>query len=224
MKKLLRIGHRGACGYFLENSISSFKIAIELGVDLIETDVQLTKDREPVLMHDKLIDRTTRGRGFVWDYTYNDLSKIDLKNEEKIPHLKELCELVSKEKTKLYVELVDFQSSEIVTELLLKYFSVEKFLIASFNQNTILKVKEINENIQTIVNLEGVPVSIEKMIEDCKCDNISLGFGAIDIDLIKKIQLYGKRVFVWTINDYREIKRAKKMKVDGIVSDFPDRI
>src|SRR3989344_5536570 len=65
MKKILVIGHRGASGYVLENSLESFKKAIKMGVDEVEFDIRRTKDGKAIVMHDAKLNRTTNGRGVI---------------------------------------------------------------------------------------------------------------------------------------------------------------
>ena len=78
MTKILKIGHRGAKGYAPENTLASFEKALELGVDMIELDVQNSKDFIPMVIHDKTIDRTTTGIGLVNDFSAMDLHKFGI--------------------------------------------------------------------------------------------------------------------------------------------------
>lgn len=92
--------HRGYSGKYPENTMIAFKKALECGVDGIELDIQLTKDGEVVIIHDETIDRTTTGKGFVIDYTYEELEKFDASFKfkdlgfNKIPTLREYFQLV----------------------------------------------------------------------------------------------------------------------------------
>ena len=65
--------HRGASGYAPENTLDAFRKAVEMGADGIELDVQMTKDGELVVIHDETIDRVSNGKGWVKDYTYEEL-------------------------------------------------------------------------------------------------------------------------------------------------------
>ena len=94
-------GHRGFPKVYPENTMISFKGALELGLDQIETDVRITKDGELVLIHDALVDRTTDGTGEVRDYTFEELQKLDAGSWKdpaftgaRIPKLRDLFELV----------------------------------------------------------------------------------------------------------------------------------
>ena len=74
---MLKIAHRGASGYALENSFAAFDKALEIGVDLIECDIRVTKDKELVLMHNKTIDHTTNGKGKISKMTLSELNKLN---------------------------------------------------------------------------------------------------------------------------------------------------
>ncbi|WP_294404603.1 glycerophosphodiester phosphodiesterase [uncultured Clostridium sp.] len=94
--KILNIAHRGYSGKFDENTMTAFKKAIEYGADGIETDVQLSKDGVPVIIHDETLDRTTDGHGFVKDYTLSELKKF---RTVSVGHAKELKEYMQENYT-----------------------------------------------------------------------------------------------------------------------------
>jgi glycerophosphoryl diester phosphodiesterase len=104
-------GHRGAAGHSPENTIPSFEKAVELGADGVELDVQLTKDGEMVVIHDETVDRVSDGSGWVKDYTFEDLRKLDVNQKFKqmgkmqIPTLREVYELLENTKLHINVEL-----------------------------------------------------------------------------------------------------------------------
>lgn len=98
---LVIAGHRGVKALFPENTLCSFQAAIDLGLDMIETDLQLTADHEIVLIHDDTLDRTTNGTGLVSRYTLKELRRLDAGIRfgkafigQPVPTLAELCELV----------------------------------------------------------------------------------------------------------------------------------
>ena len=76
-QRILRIGHRGACGYKPENTLASIEQAIALRCDFTEVDIRRTSDDELVLVHDERVDRTTNGRGLVSALTLPDIRKLD---------------------------------------------------------------------------------------------------------------------------------------------------
>ena len=103
--------HRGASGYAPENTLEAFALAMEMGADGIELDVQLTKDGEVVVIHDEVIDRVSNGKGLVKDYTLVQLRKFSFDNHMEgyenisIPTLKEVLELVKASKMEVNIEL-----------------------------------------------------------------------------------------------------------------------
>ena len=139
-------GHRGDSYNYYENTISAFKSAIENGCDMIETDVRLTSDLVPVLMHDEKVDRTTNGRGRVQDMTFSTLRELnagDTRNFEQIPTLVELFELVKDTNLTLNIEIKEYYNEgneqrcidciEKVISLVEKYDMSSRCLINSFD-------------------------------------------------------------------------------------------
>src|SRR5438046_1238870 len=94
MKRIIVTGHRGAAGLEPENTLRSFRRACDLGVDRVETDVHLTRDRRLVCIHDATVDRTTDGSGAVGDLTLEEIRRLDAGKEERIPTLTEAIDVV----------------------------------------------------------------------------------------------------------------------------------
>ena len=103
-KILLKIGHRGARAYEPENTLRSFKCAIELGVDAVELDVRKTKDNEIVIINNSEVDKTTDGSGSVSDFALEEIKHFVTEKGEQIPTLEEGLEFVGK-RVKILVEL-----------------------------------------------------------------------------------------------------------------------
>src|ERR1700691_2371330 len=93
---MLVIAHRGASGYEPENTLASFKKALEIGVDGIELDVHLSKDGNVMVIHDSWVNRTTNGIGRVENKTLKELQKLDAGNGEKIPTLQEVLDVINR--------------------------------------------------------------------------------------------------------------------------------
>ncbi len=113
--KMAVAGHRGDSYNYYENTISAFKGAIESGADMIETDIRLSFDLVPVLMHDDKVNRTTNGSGYVKDMTYLEISKLNAGNSisyEGVPTLEELLILVKDTSLTLNLEIKEYYSEE----------------------------------------------------------------------------------------------------------------
>ena len=136
---MLRIGHRGACGYEPENTLRSFNHAIQLGVDIVELDVHICQSGEIMVIHDIKVDRTTNGTGFVGDKTLDELKTLDAGKGEQIPTLQEVLDQINR-RVKVNIELKGNSTAKPVLKLLEKYikeagWSYNDFLISSFNRD-----------------------------------------------------------------------------------------
>ena len=117
MNFVLKIGHRGAKAYEPENTLRSFKYAIDLGVDAVELDVRRTKDNELVVIHNADVDKTTDGKGSVNELTLEEIKKLVTDKGEQIPTLGEVLDLVGKQ-VKVLVELKETGIEEKVLGLI----------------------------------------------------------------------------------------------------------
>lgn len=220
MKNYLKIAHRGASGLELENSLSSFKLANKMGADIIELDIQITRDNEFVVFHDYKIDRCTNGEGKVRDFTLKELqSKYLLNNGEQILSLKEFCEYQSKQGSKVIIELKNPKTSIQVYNIVREFLDVKKFIIGSFFHEQILNLKTYDKKVNTCVMFECFPLSVESFIIETKVNYAAIGFESTSKDLVSRIQSKGVKVFVWTVNTKEDSEVAVKMGVDGIISN-----
>ena len=215
---MLKIGHRGAKGYAAENTIASFQKAIELGVDMIELDVHLSKDGIPVVIHDETIDRTTHYSGFVNQFTAEFLQSIG------VPSLKDVFDLVEN-RCAINIEIKVFVATKPVLEVLKNTkFPQEKIIISSFNWDVLNVCHSEGENISLGFLTE---LSIEEALTFAKKINaysINPYFKLLNPENVKDIHQNGFKVFPWTVNNPDDITFVKSLKVDGIISDFPDRL
>lgn len=148
---ILNIAHRGYSGKFDENTMISFKKAIEYGADGIETDVQLSKDGIPVIIHDENLDRTTNGQGFVKDFTLEELKKFKTKSVGKVKQLKkDLYDNYTKEEAQ-YLTLN--HGEEIPTlEELLKLISLSNLKILNLElKNSIVEYEGMEEKVLNMI-------------------------------------------------------------------------
>lgn len=218
MTKILKIGHRGAKGYIAENTLASFQKALELGVDMIELDVQNSKDNIPMVIHDKTIDRTTTGIGLVKDFSAIELHKFG------IPSLEDVFQLVNN-KCSINIEIKEFDAVKSVLDLIKSHtFSKDNILISSFDWNALQEIRFQDETISIGVltknNLE-LAIAFAKFI---KAKSINPYFQLLTKEATLKMQEKGFQVFPWTVNEEEDILKMKSFLVDGIISDFPDRI
>ena len=221
---MLRIGHRGAAGYAPENTLSSIRRAIDLECHFIEVDIQATLDGKLVLFHDKLLDRVTDSSGYLWAKTYKELQDISVQGSEKIPLLEEVCDLLKNTHAGICAEIISFGIEKEALRILTNALPNNRLCLASFSHASILAAKQANTDIRTVALIEGIPIRLEAIIEDSECDFIGLGFESITREAIAAAHKCGVSALAWTVDDPREIERAYLLGVDGIFSNYPDRI
>lgn len=220
---MLRIGHRGAAGHAPENTVAAIRKGIELAADLVEVDVRRTRDGELVVMHDKRVDRTTNGTGDVARMTLPELRRLDAGGGERIPTVAEVLEAADG-RTGLMLEM---KSQDIANQL---YALVREtrfrgpVLYASFLHAELLSIRRADGEAQTLALLEAVPVQAAAFAKDARASHVGLGVGTLTPEFVRALQLDGLKVFVYTVNDPRDIGWVTSLNVDGVISDFPERI
>jgi glycerophosphoryl diester phosphodiesterase len=223
-----RLGHRGACGYAPENTLLSFRKALELGVHGFEFDIQLSRDGVPMVIHDDTLERTTSGKGRVCDFTAAELQLLDAGQGEKIPTFTNVLDMVDK-RCRMLVELKAEQSAFPVAETIKYYvdhmgWSYEQFFVCSFDHLQLVSTRTINPNIHTCALLVGIPVSLAALAQEAGAMAINPNIYHMNTPLVEDAHKRGLKVYVWTCNTLEEIAAAKAYGVDGIMSNFPDRI
>lgn len=143
-KNILVSGHRGICALYPENTMVSFRAAVEADVDNIEMDLNVTRDGRLVVIHDTTLDRTTNRTGAVRDYTLDEIKSMDAGSKfderfkgEKIPTFEEFLALVAPTRISLNVELKDytFECADKAVAALIEYGFKNRFVITSFDAN-----------------------------------------------------------------------------------------
>ncbi|MGQ4832407.1 MAG: glycerophosphodiester phosphodiesterase [Candidatus Asgardarchaeia archaeon] len=220
-RKPLCIAHRGAFVEAPENTLKSFKLAMEMGADMIELDVRLTKDRKVVVIHDDTIDRTSNGSGAVRDYTLDELKQFDFGEGEKIPTLEEVFELI-KGNVLVNVEIKEMDMAKEVVEIIEKYNMADKVLISSFLHPVLLDVKRLNPTIKTGILFTCRPVSVTNLARDARAEFVHPFYDTLDKQLIDEAHKNGLEVNVWTVDDEELMQKFIDWGVDGIITDVPD--
>ncbi len=215
-----KVGHRGARAYEPENTVRSFKKAIEMGVDAVELDVRKTKDGEIVVIHDADVKRTTNGSGLVSDLSLNQIKSFFTDKEEKIPTLQEVFDAVDKKVT-VFVELKETGFEEKVLELIKKNGLTKNVIVVSFLEDALKKVRELDSQIPTglIYAKHKNPL---KAALDLRAQWLVAFYRFTHTANVQKAHEDGLKVLVWTVNTAEEVAEMKKKGVDGIASDKPD--
>lgn len=216
----LKIGHRGAKAYEPENTILSFKRALELGVNAIELDVRRTKDGEIVVIHDAEVDRTTDGKGLVSELTLSEIKRLSTEKGEKIPTLEEALDFLNR-KVKILIEIKEVGIEEKVLDIVKKRGLEDNIIIISFHEEVLRRVREISKAIKTglICVKHRDPIGAALSLGT---QYLLLMYKFIYSTLVKKAHERGLKIIAWTINTPDEAHKYAKIGVDGIASDKPD--
>tara|TARA_Y100001947_G_C10344077_1_gene306798 strand:+ start:1583 stop:2248 length:666 start_codon:yes stop_codon:yes gene_type:complete len=218
----LKIGHRGAKGHVAENTLESIKKAMLLKVDMIEIDVHLCKTGELVVIHDEELGNTTSGNGVVSDKSLAQIKSFRTKEGYQIPTLSEVLELIQ-DKVILNIELKGEGTAEPVLKCLQK-FPESKILISSFSFNELMSLRSWNPEIPVAVLTENDLSMAFLQARHLKAFSIHPYYKMVTRDFIADCHRNDIKVYVWTVNKPEKIKKLKSLDVDGIFSDFPDRL
>jgi glycerophosphoryl diester phosphodiesterase len=227
MKKTMIIAHRGAPNLGRENTTEAFQKAIEIGVDMIEFDVRRTRDQALIVHHDELM----QGRP-VKKLAYDEISRMATEQGFSIPTFEEVLKHISG-KIKLDVEIKEEGYEKEVVELLSRYFETDQFVITSFRDPCVKRIKENHPDIKAGLILgtskpkhpiltrlsEFFP---SRRSRETKADFLVPHWRLLWFGFLDRAKRENKPVFVWTVNDQRKIwKMLHDERIDGIITDKP---
>lgn len=223
------VAHRGYSSVFPENTLAAFAGALDIGVDYIELDVQLSRDGQVIVMHDDSLKRTTGVDGSPTEFTVEELAGLDAGSwfdasfaGEKIPTLEEALNLVRDTECGVYLELKDIGETEGFVEAVLevaeKYGMTQRCLFASFQYDYLARLKELDGNLATLYNTSSGKTSLP---EEFPADYYGLNLDTIRQETVKAIHEAGKQAFVWTVNTPSQMTNVQAMGIDGIVTNDP---
>ena len=233
MVKTLIFAHRGASKLAPENTMPAFELARAAGADGIETDVQLTKDQIPVLIHDENLRRTTNGTGFVQDYTYAQLRLLDAGSwfspkfsDSYIVTLDEFLRWFRDQPMFLNLELktnvIEYKNIErIVYESLKRYHVLERTVISSFNSDSLLRMKDINPSIETAFLTSTNMRNLPQYAKSLECDALHVKHRLLDKKLVKRCHKENLSLRIYTVNRPAMMKKCFQLGVNGIFTDVP---
>jgi len=221
-------GHRGNPAEHPENTLTSFRSAIELGVDMIECDVHLSSDGELVVIHDHALDRTTDGTGLVVQRSLADLRRLDAGGGERIPVLAEVCEL-ARDRVGLAVELKQIPIpypglEEKLVACLAAVGMLDQTAVLSFDHRSVRRVRQLEPRLAGGV-LEGArPIDPAGLMRSADAGIYSPHYGAMDRALVDEIHAAGGVVGVWTVDDDTAVAWCRACGPDSVFTNRPREI
>ncbi len=231
---MFKIGHRGASGHAPENTLAAFKKAVALGATFVETDLQLSRDAHFVAIHDDSLDRTTNGQGKVHDQTLAALRRLDAGSwfgseyaGERIPTLEEILEFTKKNDVVFYLELKPSGSwggEHALIGALRESGEVARVLVISFDPAILAGLRNIEPTLMTGVLFNGQLPDLLKSAVDVGARQVVVRGDLVTPSLINEAHKRDLQVVCWTINQPAHIRLLMAAGVDGIMSDYPERL
>lgn len=227
-KELLVIGHRGAMGHETENSLASVQKALDLNVDMIEIDVFRIESGEIVVFHDDRVERLTNGGGRIEEYNIVDLAKLRLDGNYEIPMLQDVLKLID-HRTRLNIELKGGNTADRVNFIVSNYIENQgwkpaDFLISSFKWEELREARSQNAGIPIAILTEDDPLEALSIARELGAESVNPDFKTLDQEKVSALHEAGFKVYAWTVNETADIARMKEMGVDGIFTNYPERV
>lgn len=245
-KPPLVIAHRGASGLAPENTLAAFQKAIEIGVDRIEMDLRQTIDGEVVVIHDKTMMRTTNGWGSIRKTSLKKLKRYSAGSwfhhefsQEKVPTFREVLELVDGQTT-LLLEIKEGSPyhhgiEKNIIKLVNEYKANDWCIVQSFNDGVLKNFRGLPEFDTDIQKLFAafIPVapfyggsrfSYKRLKRYEFANEVNVNYKYVNPRVVRKIHQMEKKINIWTVNESKNLEKYVKMGVDGIITDFPDRL
>jgi glycerophosphoryl diester phosphodiesterase len=230
-RKPIIVGHRGARGLAPENTLAAFQVAADLKIDGVEFDVQLAKDGHPVVFHDDDVQRVTDGEGAVSDLTQAELGTLDAGAKfaphfrgERIPSLREALDFLRGTDLLLFIELkAPWRYSGIeqsVATLIREYDLGDRVQVRSFHH-------------AALHTLHGLApeIALSELWFDRLPRDDEIAYNTIDAlyslctpEQIARLHRRKVRVTAWTVNDLDSARDLADAGIDGLTSDYPDRL
>jgi len=235
------IAHRGASGVAPENTLAAFRKAVELGAGFIETDLQLSRDARLVALHDDTLDRTTDGRGPVTAKTLEELRQMDAGSwfrrpsnhetasfaGERIPTIEEILAFGREHEIGLHLEIKTEGPSgaeHAIVGALHACGEVARSVVISFDVTTLRRVRQLDPLVMTGFLYSDRAAEVVATAVGAGARQLLPRADRVTRELVKNAHAHDLKVVTWTANDPAEMEKLIAAGVDGIITDYPDRL
>lgn len=213
--------------------MAAFEQAVEMGAAFIETDVNLTRDARFVAIHDAVLDRTTNGLGPVRDFTLAELLQLDAGRwfdrrfiDQRIPTLEEVLAFGKAHDVVFYLD-IKYRSAwgmhHALAAALRNPENAARTIVISFEPDTLLALRRLNPLVMLGLLVESGGDIVKKALE-AGARQICPRSDLVTQELVEQAHHADLHVVTWTVNDPNEMRRLIGLGVNGIMTDFPDRL
>jgi glycerophosphoryl diester phosphodiesterase len=246
----LVMAHRGGAGLWPENTMYAFERAVDLGVDMLETEIHSTADNILVLMHDNTVDRTTNGSGPIRAFTLEELKTLDAGynwtsdggqtfpfrgSGITVPTLEEVFTALPTARINIDVKQEDPALVEPLCKTIRTCDMTDKVMVASFNSKVLKAFRRVCPEVTTsagtgevalffMMNMVFLGAAYRPACQAFQIPEYSSGLRVLTKRFVETAHGLNLKVHVWTINEVTDMKRLLALGVDGIVTDYPDRL
>jgi glycerophosphoryl diester phosphodiesterase len=246
----LVIAHRGGAGLWPENTLYAFERAAALGVDVIETDVRATSDGEIVVIHDEHVGRTTDGAGRVPSLTLAELKRLDAGYRwtadggrtfpfrgqgVTVPTLREVFAALPSMRFNIEPKQSDPPIVAPLCRLIREYGMTEKVMVAAFSGSTLEQFRRECPEVATSASASevgvflamqrsGLAASYSPSVQAVQVPEWAGAVRVLNKDFVAAAHGRNLRVHAWTVNDEEAMRRLIDIGVDGVMTDYPDRL
>ena len=237
-KNIWVIAHRGASGYAPENTMAAFRRAVEMGAPFIETDLQITRDARVIAMHDFTLDRTTNGKGQVHLSTLEGIRRLDAGAwfdgrgpesfaGERVPRLEEILDFAKAYDANFFLEIKSGAARGVehaVVAALRDRGALARVVILSFEPATLDVVHQLDSAMMTGLLCEHPSNDLVERTVRAGARQLVARGDLITTPDVEKAHRAGLQVVAWTINEPEQMRHLIATGVDGIITDYPDRL
>jgi len=232
----INIAHRGFSGNYPENTMLAFRKALELGVDAIELDVQLSKDGEVMIFHDESLMRTTGENGLLMERTCSELQALDASGSLRdefgincIPTLSEYLEYTSDFDILTFLELKNSMIpypniEEKVKEVIYRYGQQKKIVLFTANHPSVIRFGEIAPDVRLLFPFDNWIYDYGAYCQKHGISACMPYFHALTPEVVSEIKAHGVAIYPWIIDEPLDMHTLLSLGVDGILTNFPDRL
>lgn len=247
---LLVMAHRGGGGLAPENTITAFRNAVEIGTDVLEMDVRLTKDGTLVVFHDSTVNRTTNGVGTVRSFALPEMKRLDAGHSWTpdsgltypyrgqgitVPTLAEVFEVFPDIRMSIEIKQADPAAATTLCDLISDYGEISKVLVASEHDEVLDELRRVCPDVATsaskdeatfffVLNMFGLGLVYSPSAEALQVPEFSDETRVVTEEFVEAAHDRNMEVHVWTVNEIADMRRLVDMGVDGIITDYPDRL
>lgn len=232
----LLTGHRGIPSKAPENTLAGFRMAAQNGASWIETDVQLTADLVPIIIHDRKVNRTTNGKGAISEMTAEHISRLDAGSwfseeytGEKVPTLQETLELCVELGLSLNLELklhhgnnIEELVEQVVHIIKSANFPLDRLVLSCFSSEALELCRLYYPEVRLGFITEDRNLDIETLIKSCDLYSMHLNHRIATPERVSTLKEKGLMVAIWTMNDASRAEHFFSIGVDNIMSDIVD--